>query len=371
MSETSAIDEKKNISESSNSNNDFKIENIGKFLLLLVVVILVILTYFGSASFILYMCKIAQSNILPTKSNCMPYQGNDPSITPIKTNIFVTLSNPPLSEKLAFSYLKNKEFMILDMLREYKEDPEAGFIINYFISIIDNIAVFNYSSLNIFFNLLNQIPEILLMLIGPFVSFLYISFIFSLSYLVMIGSWFYEMRWFFKTSTTENNKPKWENNFSIMNIIIGYWLIWVFIAFFVLFMILGIIQLIPVFLMLMCLISILGYNGELNGQEATVFTVMKELFKTYKVTISTIITFFIIILSFISLGRTPGIISIITVLLIYFGTLSIDTFQPMKTNMNLTPLVSNKQAINKCKAEIKSAFGTGFLSRIFSGGGKK
>lgn len=369
MSETSAIDEKKTESDS-NSNNGFKIENIGKFLLSLLVVILLILSYFGSASFILYMCKIAQSNILPTKSNCMPYQSKDPTITPIKTNIFVTLTDPPLSEKLSFDYFKNRESMILDMLREYKEDPETNFIINYFISIVENITIFNYSSYNIFFNLLNQIPEILLVLIGPFVSFFYVSLIFLLSYLVMLGSWFYEMRWFFKTSTTENNKPKWENNFSIMNIIIGYCLIWIFMAFLVVGMMFGVIPLIPFIIMIMCVFSILGYKSELNGKEATVFTVMKELFKNYKVTISTIITFFVIILSFMSLGSIPGIISIVTVLLIYFGTISIEIFQPMKLDMKLTALVSNKQAENKCKADIKSSVGTGILNRIFRGGGK-
>ena len=131
----------------------------------------------------------------------------------------------------------------------------------------------------------------------------------------------------------------------------------------------GVIQIIPLIIMLICLVSIVGYKCELNGKDATIFVVLKELFTNYKVTVATIITIFVVMLSFMYLGSLPGIISIVTVLLIYFGTISIEIFKPMKTNIKLTELVSNKQADNKCKADIKSS-GTGMLNRIFNGGGK-
>jgi hypothetical protein len=367
MSDTSAIDEKKTDSD---SNNVFEPKNIGNFMLSLVVVIIMILTYFGLGGCVLYMCKVAQSNILPTTKSCMPYQSNEPIITPIKTNIFVTFTDPPLSEKISFPYSQNKENMILDMLREYKEDPDSYFLINYFISIMESIITFNYSSLNSFFNILNQAPELLVVFFGPIIALFFITIISIFDNLYLIYLWFYNMSWFFKTNTNAggSGKPKWESSFGLINLIIGWWLIVFFCIVFFIGLFIGILPLSLSLMMLICVFSILGYQGEMNGSDASIFIVIKDLFKNYKVTIASTITFFIIVLSFINLGSLPGLFSIITVLLIYFGVISIEIFQPIKQNIRLSELVSYKQAKKICKPEvIKPA---GILSRIFQKGGK-
>ena len=370
MSDTSAIDGKKS---DSSSNNDFEPKNIGNFMISLVVVIIMILTYFGLGGCVLYMCKVAQSNILPTKKNCMPYQSNDPIISSIKENIFVTFTDPPLSEKISFSYLQNKENTILDMLREYKEDPDSYFLINYFISIMESITSFNYSSLNSFFNLLNQAPEILIVFFGPIITLFFITMISVFDNLYMIYLWFSNMSWFFKknANTSESGKPKWENSFSLFSLIIGWWLIVFFVIAFFIGMFTGVLPLSVALMMGICLFTIVGCQSEMNGAPASVLVVIKELFKNYKVTIASTITFFIILLSFINLGSLPGLFSIITVLLIYFGVISIEIFQPIKQNIRLSELVSYKQAKKTCKLEVKpTGLGVGILNRIFQKGGK-
>ena len=85
ISDTSAIDEKKG--EDTESEDNFE-KDIGKFLVSLLIIVVGLLIYFSLGSSVLYACKIAQSNILPTDTNCSPYTDNEPEIKSIETNIF-------------------------------------------------------------------------------------------------------------------------------------------------------------------------------------------------------------------------------------------------------------------------------------------
>jgi hypothetical protein len=87
--DTSAIDEKKIESEGGTTSKD---PNYGKFLSSLLIIVFVLI-YFSFSSFILYACKIAQSNVLPTDINCYPYTDNKPEITSVETNIFKKFFN--------------------------------------------------------------------------------------------------------------------------------------------------------------------------------------------------------------------------------------------------------------------------------------
>ena len=81
--------------------------------------------YYTGSGLILYACKLAQSNILPTDIHCSPYTDSKPNIQPIKTNIFSTGGDNPLSMKLSFPYNEyNSKNYIIDMFREYKNEPK-------------------------------------------------------------------------------------------------------------------------------------------------------------------------------------------------------------------------------------------------------
>ena len=93
-SDTSAIDEKKE--ESQTVNNDY-VSRVKSFLSSVLVFVIVLFIYFSSSSLILYGCKLAKSNILPTESSCYPYTEEKPNIKPINVNIFTTFFEPQMS----------------------------------------------------------------------------------------------------------------------------------------------------------------------------------------------------------------------------------------------------------------------------------
>ena len=49
----------------------------------------------------------------------------------------------------------------LELLREYRNESKSHFLANYFISIIESLVQFNYSSFNSILNALNGLPELL------------------------------------------------------------------------------------------------------------------------------------------------------------------------------------------------------------------
>ena len=116
-SNMSAIDEKNEEINSSNSINFAS--NIGGFLTSITLLFIVVIVYYSSSGLILYACKLAQSNILPTDVHCYPYEETKPNIKPVQTNIFPTNSEPALSIKISFPYNDyNASNKILNMFRE-------------------------------------------------------------------------------------------------------------------------------------------------------------------------------------------------------------------------------------------------------------
>ena len=78
-------------------------------------------------------------------------------------------------------------------------------------------------------------------------------------------------------------------------------------------------------------------------------TVFKEALKVYKLSLMIILCIFAISSAFTYLGIPGGIMSIITLILIYFGVVKIDTFKPI-TDTNLTPFTVTKEV--QAKKEI-------------------
>ena len=349
-STTSAIDEKKEETNTKNKNGS----NIGYFALNSMILFIILLVYFGCSGLLLYVCKLAQSNILPTDHHCSPYTDTTPKIEEIETNIFSTTdptSREPLSMKIKFPYNEyNARNKFIDMLSEYKKKSDSNFLANYFISILETLIQMNYSSLNTIFNMMNGLPEFLLILLGPILATVITSVVFIFDNLYLIYLWFANMGWLFKTNTNDSSegKPKWEDvtivspfNYGCAVGLVILFIILFFLSFGVLFPFIAFMSI------AYCLISCITYKAEMNGKRIQSSVIMQEVFKYYKEYILSIFSFLVIINAFASLGTLPGIFSIITLALIYFGIISINIFKPNHKE-NVSPIVSYEQAKKTC-----------------------
>jgi len=374
--DTSIIDDKKLESEGENTKDD---PSYGKFFTSLLI-ILFILIYFLISSYVLYACKIAQTNILPTDINCYPYTDNKPEIeSTIETNIFKTLfSDPALSVKLNIPYNDyNSKISILDTLRKYKDSSSSHYLVNYIISIFETLVSRNFGILNYILNSLNQIPEVIIVLLGPiFISFI-MPFIVLFNCLYGVYLWFYNMSWFFKKNTSSKGNPVWED-VSIMEPFGYACAIGLIIIFTILFFITAPyiwFSLISVFFVMFTLLS---YKSTMNNKSVGLIEIFLDVLKFYKMSFVTITCIFIITSAFINLGTTFGFVGLGILFFIWYGLISFDLFNSVKLN-NLTPIVSgsDEQAPRGiCKSQDIKQEESGFFSNIinkFSGkqsGGK-
>lgn len=366
---TSTIDEKKQ--EMNQSSNTFT-SQIGGFIISVIVIFAIILLYFCSGGLILFLCKLAQSNILPTDTNCAPYTDNKPNIEEIQANIFTTYTVPETSMKIQFPYDKNSKNMIIDMFKEYKQKSSSNFLANYFISITESLLEFNYSSTTAIMNFMNEtLPEAVIVFLGPIVSAFMYAFGLIINQCYFIYLWFYNMSWFFKhnSNDTGSGLPKWEDVTLFSPI--DWWFGAAFVILFIIFLFLGfpILTFIPIFAYHNSLISSFFYKGTMNNKAASAFTVIIGVLKYYKISIVSIISLFVILLSFSNLGVIPGIFSILTIILIYWGVISLNIFKPIQEN-NLSTSVSYKQAKKTCsKSTIKQKHGLLYDLLIGQNGG--
>jgi hypothetical protein len=369
-SDTSAIDEKQDQATSSTQSNF--ISNIGGFVTTVIILFIIIAFYYGSSGLLLYACKLGQSNILPTDVHCYPYEETKANIEPIQTNIFTTFTDPALSMKMKFPYNDyNSSNKILDMFRDYKNEPGSNFLANYFISIMESVIQFNYSSFNYILNMLNGLPEVLLVLFGPIIVAILSTFIFLADHVYLIYLWFAKMGWFFKTNANDSGtgNPKWEDVGFVSPFY--YWCaVWLVILFIILFFFcFPLFSIVASLAMAWCMFSCMTYTAEMNNKPINAATIIQDVFKYYKIPIMGIFSFFVIVSAFSNLGTIPGIFSIIVLALIYFGIIAIDIFKPISKD-HLSPLASYNQAKKTCSFKEPSKEKHGLLYDLLFGGQK-
>lgn len=372
-SDTSAIDEKK---ETNKKNKKNASTNIGSFIFKVFVLFLIVLAYFGCSGLILYICKLAQSNILPTNEGCFPYVDQKiTKIDEIETNIFPTTnaeSKTPLSMKIQFPYAGttkdgkyNEGNQLIELFRKYKNKGDSNFIANYLISLIEPILSFNYSSFTYLFNTLNGLPEWMVILFGPIIVGIITCIIFFMDWGYSIYLWFLNMSWFFKTNDNDSGtgKPQWEDVTITSPFNYGS-AIGIAILFIILFFLIGIGGILPVLsfiLVTYCLLSCISYKSIFNNEKSNAFTILLAVLKYYKNIVMFVLCIGVLSLVFSMFGTYSGIISLITIALIYSGMIHIDIFKS-NNKENLTPLVSYEQATKTCsekEIEVSNWFGEG------------
>jgi hypothetical protein len=340
-----------NITTSSTSNKTFY-NNISSFLKKTASSILYIFVWFFISAYVLFACKLAQSNLMPTDVNSYPYKDNKPTINPKTLDIFLTMFvTPQMSKKIFFPTNKNNTtFSIIDTIREYKEGSRAQFILTYFISILEDIIACNYGCISYLFNSFNQIlPEIVIILLGPILLLFLVIVTYVCNILGFVYSWFANMKWFFKKNMAcpSEEKARWKDVSSIFSFRYIFGIILIIIAIITFFMMMPVLFIIPSILIIGALFSIGSYNAVYDKHIISFLTIVKELFKYYKLTIMTVFSYFMLINAFTILGSTSGICCLIVIILIYYHLISIDIFKSVKEN-NLSPVTNDyRQAIKK------------------------
>jgi flagellar basal body-associated protein FliL len=368
-SDTPELDEKNKQNQSLGKSTNSIVKNILSFLISLLIIFLFIIGYFVFSSIILYECKLAQSNIVPTNLDCHPYTEVYPEIEKILTNIFITNEEPQESVKLSFEYDKyNSKNMVLEMFRKYKENPQTNFLIIYIISILEDLFNYSNNALTGYFNFLNGIPEILIVLLSPIFTSIYFVLAPLIGVIVFIYYYFAEMKWFFRKNANVNNDKGGTNKSNWTDITFsepynyGIALFLVFVFFLVFWVVLfTAAPFLPAFIFFICLFMTFGYKFEYDDKKSNILTIIQEIFKHYKVTITIVFTIMIVLNAFSTLGMIPGIFSLIIILLIAFKFIKINIFEPIKAT-NLSPLTSFDQAVKKCTGSSKTS--PSFLNNI-------
>lgn len=363
-SDTPDLDEKKQTtSQNSTQKMDFK----GFFISLLSLLIILVI-YFSFSGFNLYATKLAQSNVLPTDINCSPYTQNASTLQRIISNIFYcsvpsSTSDPThfisQSMKLQFDPPPEKHILI-DMLRKQKA-PNQHFLANYLISLIERLLQFNYSSLNMYFNSLNSLPETAIVITSPIITGFYMLFMLFIELFYFIFLWFQCMNTFFQSVNDKGEKIPISLFGDPVNYMISIGFVILFII--LLFMIVAFIPIINVGILIACLLSFIGYVSHFLGTEggmsegteggqkkkATTMDIMMDTFKYYKGTIATLFSLFFINNVFQYLGSIPGMISVLVAILLYFQKLGIPFYQSIQPNMKyLSKIIETHQAEKKC-----------------------
>jgi hypothetical protein len=333
-SEPSIIDAKKNATQSQSENNTGnQILTYTKSIIYAIIILLLIICIGTS---ILYSCKVAQSNILPTDLLCNPYNNTSFMIPDIKEiNINVTnINETQQSEKIKFLYENNNKNIILDTLQKMSKNLKVKPIIMYFITILENLLCFIYNSLNVYLNFLNtSVSESLIIFGTPFITLMYLSFIYLLSWGYLIILFFTKMFWIFRINTNNSSKDVNKTDYfkqvslfssnGIISIIIAMILLSFIVVFItVIFPVLVFVSLIYCFLSTVTMTS----TRVIGGTDYNYINALTDVFYYKKSLISYIIAYIVISKAFNIFGNNGGIISLIIVLLIYFKILKIPLF---------------------------------------------
>ena len=347
MSDTSIIDSKKN----ENATQIQSVNDIGKQILTytksIVYSILILLVIICIGTSILYSCKVAQSNILPTDLFCSPYNDTPLSMIPEIKNININVTNIndiQQSEKIQFLYKNNNKNIIIDTLKKMSTNLKVNPTIMYFITILENLLCFIYNSLNTYLNFLNgYVSESVIIFGTPFITLLYLSFIYLLSWGYLIILFFTKMFWIFRINTNNSNETtdiSSTNYFKQVSLLSSNGIMSIIIVSillcFMLFFITIVFPVLIFFSLIYCFLSIVTMTSTrvIDGTDYTFVNALIDVFYYKKSLLSYIMSYVVISKAFNIFGTNGGAISLLIVLLIYFKILKIPLFTDPELDSN-------------------------------------
>ena len=217
--EDSAIDRARN--KETAQKKEINWSGLGKdvlnFLLKLIIIFLI-------GSRVVFACKVAQANILPTDLDCMPYTPADKdedspkyeSNTP-EANIDISYvynadqeGYKAYATKIAFEINEfSKKNYLIDKLRNIEYNPKVDPMVKYLCVVLQNIFVFYYGITNSLFNFMNSnLNESFIILIGPYLLKYLSIFIYPVSIVVSIIFCLLNLGWLLKSNKNNDKEYK-------------------------------------------------------------------------------------------------------------------------------------------------------------------
>lgn len=390
--DTSLIDQKK--SESAPEPTSLASKYL-KFVIALAQIIAFILLSMLFGSSILYACKVATANILPTDIDCTPYASNDPNVTPIDIDVDINkIDGKFFSTKINFPFNKsdnpginktadyNKSNFILDWIRKQKEVYNSWAIKIYFISVLEGLFMKNYSIINSLLHFMNKnLYEFVILLLGPWLLLFLTPFITIFTFFYSIYLWFIEFYWLFKENINnkEGYKPKWEDvtfmnpfNFCI-SCTMAFWIfVLVLVTYIFGFpLVTGTTSLILGLCLLSAMLmkSVIS-DGENIQQVYGIGKIFSDLLYSNMSNIMIIISLVMILLAFSYLGGASGFFAIVACVILFVGLIG-NTIYNKQVPKDSTAGLANEeveQAKKVCKKIADSVEG-GILNKIFGQAG--
>ena len=333
--------------------------NTGGFLASLLFQLMILFFIILLGSIMLYSCRVAQSNILPTLSNCFPYTSIVAKLVEQIVNIDIVKhvnGDTDMSTKLKFPYTENmKQFEggLFGFLREMIESPKATVFGLYFGKMLQTILATNISMLNGFYNLINSfVNETLIIFIMP--SIMFIPFILSLivNSFYMGFLWMYNLSYLISSSKVVNGISTWTNGniWTILNLVIMYFavifgLILLFSLGLIVIPLIAFIIAIYSFILPLFMHSQVENTKEAYGLKDTFL----NIWRYKKSIIMFIITLLVISNAFTCYGGYTGFAVIVFCLILNFFTKIFHRYIPTEGPDLATPgLADFSQAVKEC-----------------------
>ena len=295
----------------------------------------------------LYICKIAQANLMPFNTEAAPYDKRKLNVEPIQINFFNKggMFDEPSSVKVAFDtdkVMNEYDKGILGYINSFKTSPKrAGSMLLYVRDVLLNIISTDNLILSKIFNVLNTyVNENILLLAFPSIFMIFVVMLFVMNLLLTIVFQLYYLSDIFRTPNKNGSDVTWGDVWLTLNPI--GWL-----KFFVVFFFGGILTIIsPIFTTFYTILAPLTISGKVSntGEKMNFITFVLSLIKFKLELIMAVISIYMIIDAYKIIGVSSTIPFVIgaflTILGVHFLNKKLFSVDP-----NLTPgLASYEQA---------------------------
>jgi len=386
--DTSNIDNKK--TENSKKNKEMNIQGSPSsfvkslFCQLINLTVIIII-----GLFFLYSVKVSQANIMPTDVNCEPYDINKTVIEAIDINVDVMKYNEngktiSRSTKINFPYNENinilkNSVLGINYLKEWKYNENTNAFYIYLSTIISELYANNFNILNNIYKMLNQscnetaivfltplffIFVVILLLFVNNIYFVYLS-LFKLYLLFSVKSEYKR-----ENVLDENGTPKMLNNIGIKETINKwtyekgtiynkwyYAIIYLIVIYVLLFLFLFIIPIIPLTVFIVTMKSLLlpllmvANVSNVPNEKYSLKNLCLNFLKNRMNVLMYIVSFFVVIDAYTSIGNFGLLISILACVFIYIFFPQIYKKQVTNNPTSTNGLSSYKEASKKCIIE--------------------